>query len=94
MIALGSILASSVIIDTSERKGYSSIFGIKDRFTVYLSNSFCVSVDMIELGYWSIRGAIAPIQYVCEYLGVEYRIRRYFQGRLFDSFLYRVRFCT
>jgi len=43
---------------------------------------------MIELGYWSIRGAIAPIQYVCEYLGVEYRIRRYistFKNNVYDG---------
>ncbi len=36
--------------------------------------------DKVKIGYWKIRGLIAPIKYMLEYLGVEYEDVQYEQG--------------
>ena len=32
------------------------------------------------MGYWDIRGLVAPIKYLLEHVGVEYEDKRYFYG--------------
>lgn len=61
---------------------YFSVAKIEGRWWIVNKTYTCtgVSPKKLRIGYWKIRGLIAPVRYLLEYLGVEYDEDHYETG--------------